>query len=503
MNKLYFYILILVIGFFTLANNLDKPFYGHHDWNSVQYSNIARNYLRYGYLTTKLGQTTSAGVQSPDQLNYTTHYPPTLPILLSFSFKIFGINETSARLVPLLFSLGSLILLLQIASQLKLSPLASLAATAVTFTPMLRYFGKLPVHEILVVFFSILSVKYYLQFILTSSQKNLTKFLIATVLNGFTSWPGYFLYPFLTLHSYLYHRRLYKKVALCLLAISFTLGLHLLHTYILTGAFFGGGMIKSLLFRLNLSQVVNSSKPDLVQFTWSKYLIQQLRWITVYYTRFLVIVALISTVFIGLKIIKRQSLKLAESLIITLLFFAGSYALVFANMVYIHDYFNIFFLPFFALSFAWIIDKLARFSFKITLSLFLLACLIIATERLDFLKAHQQSNMHLTGYQLGNLINQNVPADQSAIVFSVNYANHHELFIKFYADRKIHYLGDSQAEWDIFVNDLSPQVKHAFVVTSHSHPDLIVDHALATQSAQFIKFQDFHYYQLPKNATIN
>jgi len=95
MKKIISILLIITIGFLMMANNLSKPFYGHHDWNSVQYSNIARNYLRYGYSKIKFGQITSTGIQQLDQLHYSTHYPPTLPLLISFSFKLLGINETS------------------------------------------------------------------------------------------------------------------------------------------------------------------------------------------------------------------------------------------------------------------------------------------------------------------------------------------------------------------------------------------------------------------------
>src|SRR3990167_10393848 len=91
-------IIILVLAFKLLLVDINKPFWGHHDWNSAVYSNIARNYVRYGYLATKLGQVTNVDFQSPDSFSYITHYPPLLPILISFSFRIFGQIEAAARL---------------------------------------------------------------------------------------------------------------------------------------------------------------------------------------------------------------------------------------------------------------------------------------------------------------------------------------------------------------------------------------------------------------------
>ena len=80
-------IIILILAFKLLLVNIDKPFWGHHDWNSAVYSNIARNYIRYGYLETKFGQVTNADLQDKKSFSYITHYPPLLPILINFSFS--------------------------------------------------------------------------------------------------------------------------------------------------------------------------------------------------------------------------------------------------------------------------------------------------------------------------------------------------------------------------------------------------------------------------------
>jgi len=402
MKKLISLSLIIIIGLLMLANNLHKPFYGHHDFNSAYYSTMAKNYLRYGLKTTKLGQITNSGISESTQFNFHTHYPSTFPLLLALSYKLFGFHEISGRLIPLCFSLASLLLLYLICRRLKFSQLASLASTVVLFTPMMRYFGKLPVHEPLVIFFSLLSALFYLNYLKSHHKKDLLIFLFSALINSLISWPGYFLYPLLVLHSYIYHRKLYKKISLSLLVIAFGLLFHLFHVYLLTGDFFGGGLIKALIFRLNLA----SPRSDLVQFTLKKYLIQQARWLTVYYTRPLIIISLGLLTHLFFNIIKKKHLTLPESFILVFLLFGLGYPVVFPNMVFIHDYFNIYFLPFLAFSFAFIINQLHRWSSKIAIALFILLTILIATERLAFLKAHQQSNMHLTGYQLGKFINQ-------------------------------------------------------------------------------------------------
>lgn len=482
-NSLLFYLIIVIIGLFFLSNNLNKPFFGHHDFNSVYYSTMARNYLRYGLVETRLGQVTNSGLVSPAEFNFHTHYPSTFPLLLAVSYRIFGVTEWAGRLVPVIFSLISLILLFQIARNLQFSHLASLATLVIAGTPMFRYFAKLPVHEPLILSFSVLSVYCYLKFIKHPRRQWLIGFYFSALVNGLISWPGYLLYSFLTLHAIIYYRRRWLSVALVNLVLVAGLGLHLLHTYLITGDLLGGGLISALLFRLNLSATNG--------FTWGKYLLQEARWLTVYYTR----IALFTAVIFSFSFLKKQKKSLAQSLIITLALFALSYILIFSNMVFIHDYFNIFFLPFFSLCFAWMINQLQVIFPKLVFPALILLVIFVATERLAFLQAHQNSNMHQTGYELGKLINRLVPETDTAAVFSINYANHHEVFINFYSDRVVKYFGYGDDGWADFMAT-KPLPKYVFTVLTHRLEDGSLDAVLATQAAQRQNYGEFNYYQL-------
>lgn len=482
-NNLLFYLIILIIGLFFLTNNLNKSFFGHHDFNSVYYSTMARNYLKYGWRETKLGQITNSGLVSPAEFNFQTHYPSTFPLLLAVSYRIFGVTEWAGRIIPLIFSLASLILLFQIARNLQFSHLTSLATIVIAGTPMFRYFAKLPVHEPLVISASLLSIYCYLKFIKHPCRQWLIGFYFSALFNSLISWPGYLLYPFLTLHAFIYYRRRWFLIALANLVLVAGLGLHLFHTFLLTGDLLGGGLIKALLFRLNLSATNG--------FTWGKYLFQEARWLTVYYTRIL----LFSAAIFIFSLIKKQKKSLAQSLIVALALFAISYLLIFSNMVFIHDYFNIFFLPFFSLSFAWMINQIQAFFPKLVFPVLILLAIFVATERFDFLQAHQASNMHQTGYELGKLINRLVPETETVAVFSINYANHHEVFINFYSDRVVNYFGYGADGWENFMAT-KPLPKHIFTVLTHRLEDASLDMILATQAAQWKNYSEFNYYQL-------
>lgn len=479
LTKALVYLVILLVSGWILSRNLNKPFYGHHDWNGVFYGNIARNYLRYGFLKTKFGQVTNSGIQPVDQFNYYTHYPVLFPVLLSLNYRLLGISEFSTRLMPIVFSLGSILLLYHLAQKLKFSLLASLATTTIVFTPMVRYFGKMPTQEAMMVFFSLLSVILYL-------NKNFKLLLFTAFLNGLTGWAGYFLYPLLALHSYLFRRSLWRQLVKTCFVLLFTFILHLLHLYFLTGSLVGGSLISALLLRLNLT--------DYPQFTWIKYLIQQARWLTIYYTRTFLLAAGIVLTPLTLKVLKRRRLNQSQSIILLFFFWGLSYPLIFSNVVFIHEYFNIFFLPFFALAFAWLINQLWQKSQLLAIISAVILTSLIFNERLSFYQALENTQAHKSGYKLGSLINQIVPFDQPALVFaSSNYISNNEVFIKYYADRKINFAIYDQPGLDQASKELLPTAQHIFTFTADQPGALFIDNILATQSGT-ISYEKFNYY---------
>ena len=189
---------IIIAGFLFLLSviligqNLDKPFWGEHDWNGVRYGNIARNYLRYGYWETKFGQIENSGEVKNKEFEYYTHYPPLLPILISFSYKLFGVSEWSTRLVPLLATSGSIVLIFLIGVQIWNMRVGILAGLLALATPMVLYFGKNPVHESGTLFFILLAFFGYLA---TLKRKKYGKiiFILGLILAEMTAWAGYFL----------------------------------------------------------------------------------------------------------------------------------------------------------------------------------------------------------------------------------------------------------------------------------------------------------------------
>ncbi len=384
---------------------LAKPFIGHHDWNGVFYANIARNYLRLGLFKTQLGQVTEFGqINQPE--SFYTHYPPLLTLLMAGWFKIFGVGDWQARLVPFLFFLGSLWILFKLFNYLKFKPWAAFSGLAVGLTPMWRYFSRMPSQEALIVFFSLLSV-----LTLLKGQKKL--FYFSVILNGLSGWAGYFLYPWLFI---LQRRgRWLVRAGLILSAIFL---LHLAHTYWLTGSAVGGGLIEALKLRLNLAGTPG--------FAWWNYLILEKQRLAAFYTLTLLAVASVSTIW------KRERLVLA------LLGWGLSYPLIFSNVVFVHDYFNIFFIPYLAVATAYLFN-LAKPALVIAFYL------LVFWERNSFYRALTVTESFKPGYELGRQINQAVPEAETAyVVGSDEFIEPQNLFVSYYADRKVIYLAPDE-----------------------------------------------------------
>lgn len=394
-KKVKVFFLIILFSLLILTQNLSKPFIGHHDWNGVFYSQIARNYFDFGLIATKLGQMTGPN-------SFYTHYPPLFPLILATAFKFFGQQDIVARLVPVLFTSASVALLYLISR--------SWVVVVVVLTPMLRYFGKMPSQEALIMFFSCLSVYAYL------NKKN-KLFYFSVIANALSGWAGYFLYPFLLFKN----RSQLLKTGL-ILAIIFCV--HLLHVYILTGSFTGGGIFDAFLLRLGLFPKLGLTEPELAgQFTWVAYLLKEARILTVYYTLSLLVLAGISVIFVRKK------------LTLILLAWGLSYPLIFSNVVFVHEYFNIFFMPFLALS---MVDLVHHFKLKPILVLIIF--IAVFWERNKFYQALAATRAFEPGYQLGREIKAQVPKWETAkVVNSKEFVGSQGIFIEYYSDRKIEY----------------------------------------------------------------
>jgi len=136
--------------FFLLCTAVSIQWVGVGDpWNAKQegitgavYSLCGRNFVRHGFMETEFIPFRNAGAISPEEFHFYVNHPPLVPILVALSFKIFGVHEWAARLVPLLFSLGSLWMIYLLGKRFWSLETARTAAFIASILPIFSYYAK-------------------------------------------------------------------------------------------------------------------------------------------------------------------------------------------------------------------------------------------------------------------------------------------------------------------------------------------------------------------------
>lgn len=436
-------IFLFILSVSLIGQNLDKPFWGEHDWNGVRYGNIARNYLRYGLFETKLGQVENSGYVGKEEFEYYTHYPPLLPLSIAFSYRFFGISEWSTRLVPLIFTSLSIVLIFLIGSKLWDLRIGVMASALALATPMVLYFGKNASHESLTLFLIMLSFFGYLQFFRTAKLRFKILFILGLILSEATVWAGYLLVPAITVVSVLRRDWIWVKAIIPYWFLSaFIFLIHLGHVHILTGTISGGDLFGSFLLRSGISQ---SIQPE--GFNFINYLNTLRLWFSTLFTLTLVILA------IGWFVARFRGIQDQDWPILTLGMVGLIYILVFSNSVFIHNYLIIYFLPFLALSAALTIDMaLKKFRLqKFYLGIVIIIILAVFFERKAFLLALNKSSGDKFAVEIGKAINIQTQPEDKILVSPLKFSYSADKFLRFYSDRKLVYSDDAYFEHDVRV----------------------------------------------------
>lgn len=229
----------LIILFFTiitaiiLSLGIDSAFKWDIDGIAGSYyGTIARNYLRYGYLKTKFGMVDNGGIVTPSEYSFYTHHPPLPPLLISLSFKIFGIHEWSVRIVFMVFALGVLILLYIMAKELWSKRVAVWVCFFTILMPQYLHFSTVPNMVSVALFFCLTSVYSYIRLIKTKSAIFFTLMVISFFGATLSAWDSYYLIPAFFLNFSENKKRFgYLILVLGILSVC----IYCIHTIILVG----------------------------------------------------------------------------------------------------------------------------------------------------------------------------------------------------------------------------------------------------------------------------
>lgn len=484
----YFLIIILIFASILFSKGLDKPFIGHHDYNGAWHGIAAKNFVRYGLFKTGFVSVLNSDYTEPENFQFYTHYPPLVPIFLYLGFKIFGISELSIRLVSVIFTLATITLIYLTGLKFFSQKVGILAAGFSSLLPIVIYFGKIPTHDLFNLPFTLVSIIFYFKFFLKVNFGNGTLLFLSLLAAHLTHWTGYYLTPLFFFH-FLIFAKYRHKIFIVVGFLTFSLmifGLHLGHTFWLTGSFFGGGLIDIFLDRLNLTD-----RP--IDYTHLNFLIRQARFLAIYFTRPLLILAAIGTVWTIIQLKNKKYLN-KNFLLIFLLTYGLAHGLIFRNISFIHDYIIISLWPFLAITASYgffiIVNSLKFLSKRQIILLGFVLLVLVGIERLNFTRALLASSGFSPGFQLGTIINQKTKPGEKILVLSPDFKRYFEVFTSFYADRSIDYELTSKEE----LTQVLDRDKFRLIVaipsrdTPQSLVDILQQHYKVTKIDQFLVY---------------
>ncbi|MCX7779218.1 MAG: glycosyltransferase family 39 protein [Patescibacteria group bacterium] len=429
--------LILIFSLLTRVYQITEPWIGHHDFNGALWSIIAKNHLNYGYLTTKFAPIINAGPAQPHEFFYYFNHPPLLPILISFSFFLFGEKEWAARIVPIFFSMLSILIFYFLVRKIWGIKIAFISSFFFSFNPMSIYFGRMVNFEPLLVFFVLLFIYFYLLW-LEKRGGYLWGMIIIFILGTLIGWPMYYLPLTIVIHYFFCKKNI--KDVFKFLFIFFTLAL-IIFSFYLFYIFYITGSTKEIiqLFSTFLNRTGSLTSQN-YQFNILQLTILELYRSFNYFTPPLLILSLIWFFSFLFKIAKNKKSE-DDFLVFSLFVFGIITIFLFKLIAWVHDYWLYYNLPAIALSSAMVVKIFEKKYPQIFVLSFIFLTIIFVSFSFKFTK-HLYHQGEVFSYFLGKIINLNTDY-QSRILYPME----HNPKIAYYAQRMFYWQIDKRSSF--------------------------------------------------------
>lgn len=468
----YLFLIPLIAAFLVLSININKPLSGHHDFVPAFNGVIAKNYLKFGVWDLKFGQTSLQYDNLSDVKSFYTHYLPTYPLLLALLFYFFGDGEVVVRSIPIFFSLISVLSLFLITQRLWNSKTALLVSIFFIFNPMFIYFGKISGIEPVIISMILLSFYFYIRWIDSSNMRDLILGLVFCFFGGLFGWQMNYLLGVIFIYSLLI-KKLNLKILLFTAILLFTFLLQFIHAFILTGNILDKELVDSFKSRVTETNLSFGGK----DFNFISYIKQEIGILQAYFTRVLIS---ISAIYILTNLNFKFDRK--KAVVVSLMALGLGHPIIFSRYVFMHDYLNIYLLPFISLAGALGLIQITNWLVKLKINkrlIYLFTAIVIflfLTERLAYTKALLQTNMHLPGKNMAEIINQISTKNRDVVIVSPRFNEFYGFFIDFYTNNTFDVLDQtnlpdekkSQYRYFIFIDeDIRDQEKYKKMVSSY------------------------------------
>ncbi|HEY7126444.1 MAG TPA: glycosyltransferase family 39 protein [Ktedonobacterales bacterium] len=370
------FLLIVLLAAGLLTINVNQAWVSIHEDNGLAFSAIAINHLRFGLGVTK-GQSladseaffstapnTGAKAIPPDQFFpylltgpvntfFYPDHPPLLGLTIAGAFLVFGEDFWVVRLVPIVYSLATLIVFYLLMRSLFDLGVARFASFLYATFPMMAYYGRDVAHEAPTLFWTMLLLTGYMHWQRDHRRRWLFLMGAAVFIGEAYGWPLFYFACILFAVDWLAARRVDWRLALATVCPALIM-LGLLFAQI---AWALGGTLQPVIDKFFYR--TGDALPDGSPITLASWLSHIGQGNLQGYGFLSPLLLLLALVFVARRIrAEGWSLRI-RWLGITLLF-GLSHVLLFRNGAYFHAYWQFYLLPFYAACLGWAIVAFAR-----------------------------------------------------------------------------------------------------------------------------------------------
>lgn len=406
------FVAILLFNIVFTCYRIDEPIWegGHHGFVMSEYPHNALNYIRFGYLNTKLGLVTNYGnIEPTSGFSYRIDHGFITSILISFSYQLFGLHEWAGRLFPTILSVGTTIVTFFLMLSLSDGYITALIAFGFcALSPMQMYYGRLPAPHNVAVFLSLLTFYFYWLWLVKKRPCWLVSVFVTLILGAYTDWITYFVVAPILVHYLFFHKGQKDwRVAIALASSPLVLfASYVVWTYWLMGDMALKTLWTTFLLRSssghNLQAIPSVNQILYTYYDRAKY------WLTIP----ILILSIGWVVRFCYSLIQKEPSD-SEALIFALFLFGFSHNFVFTNRVMVHDFIMFYQLvPAFAMASASILIELVlRFLKKPVLTggaVTVIFLMVIGQSYWVFKTEHSHPAAYTQAYYLGKSLSKEV-----------------------------------------------------------------------------------------------
>jgi 4-amino-4-deoxy-L-arabinose transferase-like glycosyltransferase len=416
----------------------------------------------------------------PDKFSYYTNHPPLFSYMVALGFKVFGIHEWSARLVSIIFSLGSLILFYLIARLLWGIFIAWLSLFFLGFSPAFLYYGRMVNHEpIFFLFFVFSTIYFYLKFLDERKKIYLLFLSIFSAILYLTAWQAFYLSAILITHYIIfsYNKIKDKRPIIVLSSIPVLFAFfYAAYIYLLKGS-----------LNDNITAMINCFNCNIEhQFTWPNFLLAQFKRIEILFGKTM----LFLTVFYAVYLIKNREDLLKETVAFIFLALAVINIIIFRQGAWNHDYQLYYFIPFLSIAAAKGISEVRNiFQNRRIFYSIAAACIVIflIESCYNFISIH--SFKFKINFDITEKINSTVPIKEE---IGTNFEM--SIPLSWYVDRKYKVIKDIRS----FQDAIEREKLSFFILIPKEDMKLLKDYL--DRNYPYFIYKDLIFYDLKTNA---